>query len=209
MIDSPKRLETPHGDATISPSRKDVLNDNLCGDAPASDSRNLIDLYKGMVEEDIRRALDLKRCEAVCLCLNHTNDFNKAQIIRAANAFLFKAVYLIGKQKYDRRGAVGTYHYEHVLHAFDESIILDLIGEGYTIFAVENVEQYEPQSLTQVALPAKSGFLFGEEMAGIAPELFKLCNGGAIKIDKLGSVRSLNVAQAASICMYEYRRQHP
>jgi tRNA(Leu) C34 or U34 (ribose-2'-O)-methylase TrmL len=56
--------------------------------------------------------------------------------------------------------------------------------------------------------PWKSAFFFGEEMEGLLQEDIDVCNGPTIYIPQYGSVRSINVAQAAAIVNYEYAKQH-
>jgi tRNA G18 (ribose-2'-O)-methylase SpoU len=49
-------------------------------------------------------------------------------------------------------------------------------------------------------------FIFGEEGCGIPKSILDHCNhhGMIVEIPQFGSVRSLNVASAASIVMYDY-----
>jgi tRNA G18 (ribose-2'-O)-methylase SpoU len=173
--------------------------------------RNVTDEYKGKLMDEICSSLDRKRTPLVNICMNLTGDFNKASVIRASNAFVAREVWIVGKRHFDRRGCVGTHHFEHVI--FKEDLegadgLAGLIEQGYTIFGVDNVPEYRPTPLYDVALPEKSAFLYGEEMRGLDPDIIARCNGGVLYIPQYGSVRSLNVAQAAAVTMYEYARQH-
>lgn len=176
---------------------------------PASDSRNIIDYFKLMDESEIKADLDSRRTPLVNICMNLSSDFNKSAVIRANNAFLGRKVYIVGKKRYDVRGAVGTRHYERVDHSEELAPVIEsLIAEGYLVCPIENLAEYEPQNLFDVELPEKVAFLYGEEGLGLSPESIELCNGPMIQVQMYGSVRSLNVAQCAAVLMAEYSRQH-
>lgn len=173
------------------------------------DSRNVIDYFKHSSEEEIRADLDSRRTPLVNICMNLTGDFNKAAVVRANNAFLGRKVYMVGRRKYDIRGTVGTRHYEHVEHSEELAPVVEsLIAEGYLVCAIDNIESYSPVNLFDLELPEKVAFLYGEEGLGLSAESIALCNGPMIAIRQYGSVRSLNVGQAAAVLMAEYSRQH-
>lgn len=172
-----------------------------------TENRNVIDYYKGWETESIAADLDQKRTMMVNVCMNLTSDFNKASVIRANNAFRGRCVYLVGRKKYDRRGTVGTHHYEHVNHETDIAVLINTLhDEGYTVYAVDNTPEFHPVSMYQVSFPQKSAFVYGEEQAGLSADVVGMCDT-SIYIPQYGSVRSLNVSQAASVAMYEYNRQ--
>ena len=171
-------------------------------------NRNVINKYKDWVNAEIRADLQKNRSECVNIFINLSGDFNKASAIRSHNAFLGKEVYIVGHRRYDIRGTVGTNHYETIYHADDLREVVDkLHAEGYTIFAVDNIEKYNPECIFDVQFPIKSAFLYGEEGDGLSKRSIQMCDR-MIYIQQYGSVRSLNVASAASIVMYEYTRQY-
>jgi len=170
--------------------------------------RNVLDKYKTWLDEEIRADLELNRSPMVNIFVNLQGEYNKASAIRSHNAFLGKEVYIVGRRRYDVRGAVGTNHYETIYHADDLREVVDkLHGEGYTIFAVDNIEKYNPENIFDVQFPIKSAFLYGEEGDGLSKRSIQMCDR-MIYIQQYGSVRSLNVASAASIIMYEYTKQY-
>jgi len=172
------------------------------------DNRNVVSKYKEWVNAEIRADLQKNRSECINIFINLSGDFNKASAIRSHNAFLGKEVYIVGRRRYDTRGTVGTYHYENVYHADDLREVVDkLHREGYIIFAVDNIEKYNPENIFDVEFPIKSAFLYGEEGDGLSKRSIQMCDR-MIYIQQYGSVRSLNVASAASIIMYEYTRQY-
>lgn len=170
-------------------------------------SQNVKDLYKGQLAADIRAELEGRRSPMVSIFMNLSNDFNKATAIRANNCFLGREVYLVGKRKWDRRGAVGSHHYQTIYHADTlAEVVYRLRDEGYTIYAVDNIESHHPTSAYGVTFPAKSAFLYGEEQRGLSPEEVALCDE-MVYLEAPGATRSLNVASAAAALMFFYNFQ--
>lgn len=173
-----------------------------------SSNPNVVDFYKESTVAEIRADLDTRRTPLVNVCMNLTKDFNKGSVIRANNAFSGSHVYLVGNRRYNRVGAVGTHNYEHVSSADSLAEVVDVLkGEGYTVYAVDNLPEYSPKNIWDVEFPEKSAFVYGEEQRGLLPEEVSLCDA-MVFIQQTGSVRSLNIAQAASCIMSEYSRQH-
>lgn len=171
-------------------------------------SANVKDMYKHMITEEIRADLDTRRSPLVNVFQNLTSDFNLSSGIRSNNAFCGSKVYIVGRRKYDPRGSVGTKNYEHVYHAdnFDE-VLDELHNDGYAVYAVDNIPSYHPTSIWDVNLPSKSAFVYGEEQKGLPDTVIRSCDG-MVYVENPGSVRSMNVACAASCVMMEYSRQH-
>lgn len=189
----------------------------------AIDYRNLGDDFKGLSNEDIMQALDQRRGEMITVLQNISHDFNKATAVRNHNAFSGKEIIFLnpdnpmdpdneeGAKRWNKKGAVGAQHYEHIKHARIkdyEKLFADWRADGYTIFAVDNTPGYELQSIFDVALPKKSVFLFGEEQIGLADALIEAADG-MLYIPQTGSVRSVNVAVAHGIISALYSAQHP
>lgn len=171
-------------------------------------SANVKEMYKSLTTAEIRADLDKHRTGLVNVFQNLTSDFNLASGIRSNNAFCGRKVYIVGRRKYDIRGTVGTRHYEHVYHADSFSEVLNqLHSDGYTVYAVDNVMDYHPKSIWDVKLPYKSAFVYGEEQRGLSDDVIRACDG-MVFVENPGSVRSMNVACAASCVMMEYSRQH-
>lgn len=166
------------------------------------DTRNVTDFYKYWDHDAIVADLDNKRNEFIVAVERVNGDYNFSVCIRNTNAFLGKKVYRAGKRQYDKRGAVGTNHYEHV--GYEERII-DLINkykeEGYRIVAIDNVG--EAQDIRSYRWEPKSFMLFGEEGRGLSQEALELAHD-IVYIPQFGSVRSLNLGTASGIAMYDY-----
>lgn len=190
--------------------------------AVAQDTRNVADEFKGLSNEDIRDALAERRTDMVCIAQNLTHDFNKSSCVRNMNAFSGRKFIFLnrdneqnpeaphGKKHWDRRGAVGAQNYEnieHYRHARWAEVFAQLHAEGYTIYAVDNIPQYEPRNVYTEQFPAKSAFVYGEEGIGLSDELIQACDR-MIYIPQTGSVRSLNIGVAHGIVSAFYTAQH-
>lgn len=170
------------------------------------DMRNLQDEFKGMTVERIFDSLDKKRSALEVAIENLNHDFNVGTIIRSANNFNASKVHIIGRRKYNGRGAMCTDKYlEMVFWPSVEDFLADQRARGREIVAIEN-NVPGVKSLTVKKFVQNTTLLFGSEGNGISGEL--LCEVDDIReIDSFGSTRSINVGVAAGIAMYEYARQ--
>lgn len=174
----------------------------------ASKNNNVRDIYKEWTAAEVRADLQESRTDLVLVCQNLTHDFNKASAIRAANCFLAKETYIVGRRKYNTVGAVGANHYDHVFHADDFQEVLDkLHDDGYNVYAVDNIMEYNPINIWDLDFPRKSAFVMGEENQGLDEAIIDMCDGMCY-ISQYGAIRSLNVAQAAACVMFEYSRRY-
>ena len=159
-------------------------------------------------QEEVRADLQKNRTEMVTICHNLDYNTNIGSVIRSNNAFLGKCVYVVGRRRLDHRSDAGTHHYECVYHGDTFQEVYDkLHKEGYTIYAVDNSEWGTPKNYLDMVYPPKSAFVFGNEGDGLPEEAIKLADD-MIYIKQYGSVRSMNVACAASVIMAEYSRRY-
>ena len=171
-------------------------------------NNNVIDKYKEWTAAEIRADLDSRRTKMVNIFENVGYNINIACGIRSNNAFLGNRVYVVGRRRFDHRASVGTRHYEHCFSADTiEEVVQELKSEGYTIYAVDNLLEKNPKNYWDVEYPDKSAFIYGAENEGISSAALDLADQ-LVYINMPGSVRSLNVACAASCIMAEYSRQH-
>ncbi len=170
------------------------------------DTRNVIDYYKYWTEDAIRADLDEKR-QPLKIAIEHwQGDFNIGTVVRNANAFTASETIYIGKRQWDKRGAVGTYIYEHVTHMTTLKELKNYALENrYVIVGVDNVDG--SQNLHTYQWPENVIMLFGEEGPGLTPEALALCED-IVYIPQYGSVRSLNAGVASGITMYAWAQQH-
>lgn len=168
------------------------------------DSRNLIDEYKGMSNEQVFAELEKSRSSLEIAIENVEHDFNIGSIVRTANSFNVSKVHIIGKKKYNRRGAMCTDKYLKIVH---HATIKDFLNtqEGRELVAIENnTERAKP--LNDKHFEGETTLIFGSENNGITPELLEKAKDVRF-IESFGSTRSVNVGVAAGIAMYEYTRQ--
>lgn len=167
---------------------------------------NVIDDYKHMLLSDIRNAIAEKRSGCTSVFINLTHDFNKAVGVRNHNAFAGKDIWFVGRKQWDKRGAVGTYHYEDIHYAANWDIFLEH-NQGRPIICIDNANVTNIVTLGSFDIPYDAIFVYGEEGVGIPQEILDSADY-ILEIPMWGSVRSLNVSVASGIIMYEYRRQH-
>jgi tRNA G18 (ribose-2'-O)-methylase SpoU len=168
-----------------------------------TDTRNVTDFYKGWETDAIKADLDTNRLPFITAFEHVNGDFNKATGIRNTNGFLGREVWIVGERarRYDKRGTVGTHHYEHVKFAQTWARMLQSIGPEYVLVAFDNVEG--ATALQDFEWPEKVVMMFGEEQRGLSDEALELADS-IVYIPMRGSVRSFNVGTASGIAMYDY-----
>ncbi len=170
------------------------------------DSRNVADHYRYWTMDAIVADLDTKRHSFHVAIENWQHDLNIGSIVRTANAFLAAEVHIVGRKRWNRRGAMVTDRYQHVRHHPDiESFVTFAGGEGLPVIGVDNVPGSTPVETT--ALPQDSVFLFGQEGPGLSPEALDAADA-VVEITQFGSTRSINASAAAAIVMHQWVLQH-
>ncbi|MCL1839589.1 TrmH family RNA methyltransferase [Candidatus Saccharibacteria bacterium] len=170
------------------------------------DTRNLIDKYKGLPNEEIIADLDQTRISLQIAIENLAHDFNIGTIIRNANAFNVSKVHIIGKRKYNRRGAMVTDKYLHIQHwSTAAEFIADSQTRNRELIAIEN-NCPGAKPLKSAKFTPNSILIFGSESDGISEELQKAATK-TYYIEQLGSTRSINVGCASAIAIYEFVRR--
>ena len=170
------------------------------------DRRNVVDQYRYWRHEAIVEDLDLRRHPFHVAVENWEHDFNIGSVVRNANAFLAAAVHIIGKRRWNRRGAMVTDRYQHVLHhptiddfvAWAEERDLPIVG-------IDNLPDSVPIETTD--LPDRCVLLFGQEGPGLS-EAARSAAGIVCSIAQFGSTRSINAGVASGIAMHHWILQH-
>ena len=170
------------------------------------DNRNVIDEFKGRSEADIIQILDDRSHQLVIALENTEREFSMGTIVRSANAFGVRDVYVIGRKQWNKRGAMVTDKYlrVHYLPSVGE-FVNEMRRQKRIIIVIDNIEGSLPAS--QVELPELAVLVFGQEGPGISPEMAAVADT-VVKIEQFGSTRSLNVATAATVAMYIWLQQH-
>ncbi len=175
------------------------------------DTRNVVDKYRYWKMEEIVKDLDSKRHPFHVAIENWQHDLNIGSIVRNANAFLASAVHIIGNKRWNKRGAMVTDRYQHVMH---HPTIEDFVewsktagvgGKPIPIIAIDNVPGC--QQLETSGLPKECILLFGQEGPGLSQPALDAADQ-VLEISQFGSTRSINASAAAAIAMHTWVMQH-
>ena len=82
----------------------------------AGDTRNVVDHYRYWRREAIVADLDRRRHPLHVAIENFGHDLNIGTVVRTANAFAVSAVHIVGRRRWNRRGAMVTDRYQHLHH---------------------------------------------------------------------------------------------
>lgn len=170
------------------------------------DRRNVVDHYRYWTVEAIKADLDPLRHQFHVAIENWQHDLNIGTVVRTANAFLAAEIHIVGKRRWNRRGAMVTDRYQHLRHHKDGEELARWARESdLPLIGIDNL----PGSISIEAepLPKACVLVFGQEGPGLSdairPELSQ-CRS----IPQFGSTRSINAGVAAGIAMHSWIRQH-
>jgi tRNA G18 (ribose-2'-O)-methylase SpoU len=170
------------------------------------DRRNVIDAYRYWTMDAIVENLDARRHPFDVAIENWQHDLNIGSIVRTANAFLAGTVHIVGRRRWNKRGAMVTDRYQHVVH---HDTIADLAAWAHAIHrpivAVDNVEG--SLDVNEYDFPPDAVLLFGQEGPGLSAEALDVADA-TVGIRQYGSTRSINAAAAAAIVMHAWITQH-
>jgi tRNA G18 (ribose-2'-O)-methylase SpoU len=170
------------------------------------DTRNVVDAYRYWTREAIVADIDKRRHPLHVAIENFGNDANIGAVVRTANAFAVDTVHIVGRRRWNRRGAMVTDRYQRLCHHdTTEQLLTFAVDAGLTVVAVDNVPG--AQRIEHTALPRNCLMIFGQEGPGITPD----AKAGAeltVSIAQFGSTRSVNAAVAAGIAMHTWVVQH-
>ncbi|MFD2757450.1 TrmH family RNA methyltransferase [Gulosibacter faecalis] len=170
------------------------------------DTRNVIDRFRYWKMSAIIADLDTTRHPFHVAIENWQHDMNIGSIVRSANAFGANTVHIVGRKRWNRRGAMVTDRYQHVVH---HETIADFAAwareADLPILAIDNVPGCVPIETTE--LPERCVFLFGQEGPGLTQEAIDAAVQ-VIEITQFGSTRSINASAAAAVTMHDWVLQH-
>ncbi|EWC61522.1 SpoU rRNA methylase family protein [Actinokineospora spheciospongiae] len=170
------------------------------------DRRNVVDAYRYWRRDAVVADLDRRRHDFHVAIENFQHDHNIGTVVRTANAFTAKAVHIVGRRRWNRRGAMVTDRYQHVEHhPTVESLLTFADAEGLAVVGVDNTPGSTP--IERTPLPRRCVLVFGQEGPGLSEDARK----GAdvlVSIAQFGSTRSINAGVAAGIVMHSWVREH-
>ena len=170
------------------------------------DRRNVVDAYRYWRRDAVVAELDARRHPLHVAIENFGHDHNIGTVVRTANAFAVAEVHIVGRRRWNRRGAMVTDRYQHLRHHDDiAELFAHATTAGLTVVAVDN----SPGALRleSASLPRNCLLLFGQEGPGLTGQ----ARAGAaltVSIAQFGSTRSINAGVAAGIAMHAWIRQH-
>ena len=170
------------------------------------DRRNVVDRYRYWRVEAIVADLDRSRHPFHVAIENLEHDFNIGSVVRTANAFNAASVRVVGRRRWNRRGAMVTDRYLHVEHHDHVDSLADWARErSLPLVGVDNLPGAVP--LETYAVPRECVLVFGQEGTGLSDAARSAC-AATVSIAQFGSTRSINVGAAAAIAMHAWVRAH-
>jgi tRNA G18 (ribose-2'-O)-methylase SpoU len=170
------------------------------------DRRNVVDRYRYWSVAAIVADLDRRRHPFHVAIENFGHDLNIGTVVRTANAFLAAEVHIVGRRRWNRRGAMVTDRYQHVRHHADVAgLAAFAAAQHLPVVAVDNHPGAVP--LETAVLPERCVLLFGQEGPGLTAQAREVA-ALTVSIAQFGSTRSINAGVAAGIAMHAWIRQH-
>lgn len=169
------------------------------------DTRNVVDAYRYWRRSAIIADIDTRRHPLHIAIENFGNDANIGAVVRTANAFAVDTVHIVGRRRWNRRGAMVTDRYQRLAHHDSTEQLMAFAAEnGLAVVAVDNVPG--AVRLEAAALPRECLMVFGQEGPGIS-EAARAGAALTVSIAQFGSTRSINAGVAAGIAMHAWIRQ--
>ena len=166
------------------------------------DTRNVIDRYRYWTMEAIVADIDEHRHAFHVAIENWQHDMNIGSIVRSANAFAADTVHIVGRRRWNKRGAMVTDRYQHVAYHDGIAALVEWArGECIPIIAIDNVPGCVPMETFD--WPERCVMLFGQEGPGLSQEAIDAAEA-VVEITQYGSTRSINASAAAAIAMHSW-----
>ena len=170
------------------------------------DRRNVVDAYRYWRRPAIVADVDARRHPFHVAIENFQHDHNIGTVVRTANAFAAAAVHIVGRRRWNRRGAMVTDRYQHLEHHADVATLIEFAAaRGLAVVAVDNTPGSRPVETAE--LPRDCVLLFGQEGPGLSVEAQEAA-ALVVSIAQFGTTRSINAGVAAGIVMHTWIRQH-
>jgi tRNA G18 (ribose-2'-O)-methylase SpoU len=170
------------------------------------DRRNVVDRYRYWRNDVIVADLDARRHPFHVAIENWQHDMNIGAVVRNANAFLAAEVHIIGRRRWNKRGAMVTDKYQHIRHHASTAEFVDWADANQLpVIGIDILDGAQP--VDDVELPMRCVLLFGQEGPGLSTEA-RAAVRSICSIRQFGSTRSINAGVASGIAMYEWIRRH-
>ena len=170
------------------------------------DRRNVVDRYRYWTVDAIKADLDQHRHSFHVAIENWQHDLNIGTVVRTANAFLAAEIHIVGRRRWNRRGAMVTDRYQHIRHHPEAGDLRRWADEAQVpLIGIDNLPGSTPIGAS--ALPERCVLVFGQEGPGLSDEMRPALDE-CRSIPQFGSTRSINAGVAAGIAMHAWIREH-
>ena len=170
------------------------------------DARNVMDAYRYWRRDAVAADLARRAHPFHVAIENFGHDHNIGTVVRTANAFAAAGVHIVGRRRWNRRGAMVTDRYLRVHHHETVAGLVAFAREhGLAVVVVDNTP--DAQRIETAELPRECVLLFGQEGPGVTGEARAVAEM-TVSIAQFGSTRSINAGVAAGIAMHAWIRQH-
>jgi tRNA G18 (ribose-2'-O)-methylase SpoU len=170
------------------------------------DARNVVDAYRYWRRDAVAADLAARAHPFHVAIENFGHDHNIGTVVRTANAFAAGGVHIIGRRRWNRRGAMVTDRYLRVHHHADvDGLAAFAAARGLAVVAIDNLPG--AHRLETARLPRECMLLFGQEGPGLTARARGVADL-TVSIAQFGSTRSVNAGVAAGIAMHAWVRQH-
>lgn len=161
----------------------------------------------GFVDIQLSGIVEAPRCVAVLHAVRDPG--NAGTVLRSADAAGADAVVFSSESvdlynpKTVRASAGSLFHVPVVRETSTGSVVAELRARGCTVYAAAADGETD---LFDLDLSGPVAFLFGNEAWGLPPETAALADA-RVRVPIQGGAESLNLAAAATVCMFEWTRQ--
>lgn len=140
---------------------------------------------------------------------------NIGSVFRTSDAFLVESIYLCGitatpPNPEIHKTALGA-EYSVEWKYFEDTVnaVENLREKGYTVYAIEQVENSTMLDELQLDSQKKYAIVMGNEVKGVQQVVVDACDG-CIEIPQYGTKHSLNVSVTTGIVIWDFFKQlHP
>lgn len=169
------------------------------------DHRNVADEFRYWKREAIREVISSRSRGFEVAIENLGHDFNIGSIVRTANAMGASKIHIVGRRRWNRRGAMVTDRYLNVVHHAEVADFVEDVSErGVQIVGIDNLPGSTP--IEEARFQRQTVLVMGEESSGLSEGMVQACER-VLHISQYGSTRSMNVGHAAAIAMYAWGQQ--
>lgn len=185
------------------PNYKDMIKDTIAS------NYNVRNDLKSKTVPEIQKIAQSDRLPYSVAVINVMGDLNIGTIIRSSHCMGAENVYVFGRSAYDGRSLVGVDNYQNIIK------VPMLNDDGLTVNAEKFKAFFDEKGMTPVMVEQGGTplhrekweyenicLVMGCEGTGIQDDILSLYNN-RISIPQLGVLRSLNVAGAANMVMWD------